>query len=216
MSRHLQPGGFNIRECADGRATLECVTKIPYDLILLDAALPTIDSIALCRAIRHGLGNPHAGIIVIASSAVESDKVLSLVNGADDYVARSVGAREFRARVAAVMRRIRRAVDQSLLAPIDRGDLRLDPSRRQASVRGSVISCSKQEFELLYALATSPGIVFSRDELLTQYWPKRRRPDVRVIDSFVSRLRRRIERDPTSPQMLVTVRGIGYKFRSSR
>ena len=212
VSHHLFSDGFAIDECVDGREALERVTSVRFDLIVLDAALPGLDGIALCRAIRNGPVNSGAAIFVVARSAAESDKVLALVNGADDYLTKPLGVREFLARVSAVMRRVDRASDWSVQHAIERSDLCLDPSRRQVIVRGQDVACSKQEFNLLYMLAASPGIVFSREALLTRYWPDSGAGGIRLVDPIVSRLRRKIEREPDSPQLILTVWGIGYKF----
>jgi DNA-binding response OmpR family regulator len=212
LSRHLHSDGFVIDECADGREALELLTADPFDLVVLDAALAGLDGIALCRAIRHGGANPDAAIFIVAGSAAETDKVLAFVNGADDYLTKPLGIREFLARVSAVMRRIERAAERRTRSAVRRADLALDPSRRQVVVRGQPITCSKQEFELLYALASSPGIVYSREQLVERHWPKGVRKDVRLVDPIVSRLRRKIEQHADAPQMIVTVWGIGYKF----
>ncbi len=211
LSHHLCLDGFAIDECADGRDALERVATSRFDLIVLDATLTGLDGIALCRAIRHSPVNPRAVVFVVARSAAETDKVLALSNGADDYLTKPLGVLEFMARVAAAMRRIER-VPHGRRQLVESGDLTLDPSRRQVVVRGQRVACSKQEFELLYGLAASPGIVFSREELVAKYWPGGGARDVRLVDPIVSRLRRKIEREPDSPQMILTVWGIGYKF----
>jgi DNA-binding response OmpR family regulator len=212
LSHHLVSDGFAIDECVDGLDALERLTSSRYDVIVLDASLPGLDGIALCRAIRHGAVNANAAIFVVAGSADESDKVLALANGADDYLTKPLGVHEFLARVSAVLRRVERVADRGGRDAVHRGDLRLDPSRRQVIVRGNPISCSKQEFELLYALASAPGIVFGRKELLARHWPQGGPRDVRLVDPIVSRLRRKIERQPDTPQLILTVWGIGYKF----
>jgi two-component system OmpR family response regulator/two-component system alkaline phosphatase synthesis response regulator PhoP len=212
LSQHLHSDGFAIDECVDGREALERLMRSAFDLIVVDAALSGLDGIALCRAVRNGVTNPDAAIFVVAGSGAESDKVLAFVNGADDYLTKPLSVREFLARVSAVMRRIERTAERHPRSAIHRADLRLDPSRREVVVRGQLIACSRQEFELLYALASSPGIVFSREELLARYWPKGGPKDVRLVDPIVSRLRRKIEREADTPQMILTVWGIGYKF----
>ena len=170
LSRHLVSEGFDVGECSDGRDALEHVLDSRFDLIVVDAALHGLDGIALCRAIRQGSANRHAAIFIVATSAAESDKVLALVNGADDYVTKPLSVREFLARVSAVMRRTAYAAEADVKGPIHRGDLQLDPSKRQVRVRGRAVACSKQEFDLLYALASAPGIVFSREDLLARHW----------------------------------------------
>ena len=179
---------------------------------MLDGALSGLDGIALCRAIRQGSANARSAIFIVATSAAESDKVLALVNGADDYLTKPLSIREFLARVSAVMRRTQLAADSNGKDPIDRSDIRLDPSKRQVFVRGSAVACSKQEFDLLYALASSPGIVFSREELVARYWRGGSDADVRLVDPIISRLRRKIERHPDAPRLILTVWGVGYKF----
>jgi len=216
LSRHLSSDGFEIAECVNGRDAFDRVVGARFDLVVLDAALPGLDGITLCRAIRHSAANPLAAVFVVAGSAAESDKVLALVNGADDYLTKPVSEREFLARVSAVMRRIVPGGYQPPATTIETADLRLDPMRRQVFVRGEGIVCSKQEFNLLYGLASSPGIVFSRDELVTHYWPKSVRHDVRLVDPIVSRLRRKIERHPDAPRLILTVWGVGYKFAESK
>jgi len=239
LSRHLRTDGFSSDECGDGRDAFERLTTSPFDLVILDATLPRLDGIALCRAIRQEAANRDAGVFVLGTSAAESDKVLALINGADDYLTKPVSIREFLARVCAVMRRAARTSGMAARERIQRGDLDLDPSRRQLIVRGRPIACSRQEFDLVYALAAAPGIVFTREELLARHWPafaasrlrrgksgtdealagtpaddNHRRQDVRLVDPIVSRVRRKIERNPDDPEMILTVWGVGYKFRS--
>lgn len=227
VTRHLIAEGFDIGECCDGLEALEQLTTQHFDLVVLDGALAGLDGIALCRAIRQGKTNPDSAIFVVAASAAEADKVLALVNGADDYLTKPLSIREFLARVAAVMRRAARRCDRTAHNPIEGADFKLDPAKRQVLIRGRAIACSKQEFELLYGLASSPGIVFSREQLLARYWPASvaspvQRPTsgsdslpdtaVRLVDPIISRLRRKIEREPDAPRMIITVWGVGYKF----
>ncbi len=212
VSSHLLSDGFDVIDCDDGRQVLEHVTSSRFDLIVLDGALSGLDGIALCRAIRTGSANARSAILIVATSSAESDKVLALGNGADDYMTKPLSMPEFLARVSAVMRRAYPVMDQNQTAPIDRPDIQLDPSKRQVVVRGSVVACSKQEFDLLYALASSPGIVFTREQLLAQYWRDDRAADVRLVDPIICRLRRKIQRDPHTPQLILTVWGSGYKF----
>ena len=240
VTRHLISEGFDIGECCDGLEALEQLTTERFDLIVLDGALPGLDGIALCRAIRQGRVNPDSAIFIVAASTAEADTVLALVNGADDYLTKPLSVREFVARVGAVMRRAARRCERRAQDPIERADFRLDSAKRQVLIRGRAVACSKQEFELLYALASSPGIVFSREQLLARYWPasaasplrrgtpgaddsplRHGRPTleglppaatIRLVDPIVSRLRRKIEREPDTPRMIITVWGVGYKF----
>jgi DNA-binding response OmpR family regulator len=215
ISRHLFSEGFETFECRDGREALERISASRFELIVLDGALSGLDGIALCRAIRHGSANSRSAILIVATSASESDKVLALVNGADDYLTKPLGIREFLARVSAVMRRTQPAADSNRKDSIARSDIQLDPARRQLLVRGSAVVCSRQEFDLLYALASSPGIVFTREELVAKYWRGGPNAEVRLVDPIISRLRRKIERDPDAPRLILTVWGVGYKFSQS-
>lgn len=204
--------GFDVVECSDGRQAHEHVTAARFELIVLDTALSGLDGIALCRVIRQRSANASSAILILATSSSESETVLALLNGADDYMSKPPSIGEFLARVSAMMRRVRRAIDHNERIPIDGREVRLDPSKRQVVVRGSVVACSKQEFGLLYALASSPGIVFTREQLVTQHWYRRRDPSPRLVDPLISRLRSKIERDPNKPKLIVTVWGRGYKF----
>ncbi len=212
LSHHLEIDGFSIDVCTDGREALDRLNESRFQLIVLDAALRGLDGIALCRAIRLSNINAGAAVLLVASSAAESDKIAAFTNGADDYVTRPVAIHEFLARVSAVMRRASRIVDRCAPAVVERPDLHVDPSRRRVIVRGQEVECSRQEFELLYALASSPGVVFSRQELLARHWTNSGFKDVRLVDPIVSRLRRKIERAPDKPQLILTVWGVGYKF----
>ena len=212
ISRHLLLEGFDVVECGDGREALERVTASRFELIVLDGALTGLDGIALCRAIRQSAVNTGSAILIVATSSAESDKVLAFVNGADDYMTKPLSIREFLARVAAVMRRAHRVIEHHERGPIDRPEIRLDPSKRQVVVCGSAVACSKQEFDLLYALASSPGIVFTREQLVARYWRGSRDAGVRLVDPIISRLRRKIESDPETPTLIITVWGMGYKF----
>jgi DNA-binding response OmpR family regulator len=211
LSQHLTSDGFAIDLCSDGRDALERVIGTSFDLIVLDSGLQGVDGITLCRVIRQGSINRDAAIIVVSPSSRESEKVLTLIGGADDYLTKPVSVREFLARVSTIMRRTRPPAPREQ-NPIERRDFSLDPARRQLVVRGRRVPLSKQEFELLYDLASSPGIVFTRQDLLLRHWPHAKGSDIRLIDPIVSRLRRKIEAERDSPRLLVTVWGVGYKF----
>lgn len=207
----LAAGGFAIDACAHGRDALARATAAKYDLIVLDSALDGFDGLALCRAIRQGELNRTAAIVVVSERPTESDKILTLVCGADDYLPKPVNVKEFLARVAAVFRRAQASATWAR-DRIERADMSLDPARRQVVVRGKRVKCSKQEFDLLYHLAASPGIVFSREELFARHWSPRHASHARLVDPIVSRLRRKIEERPESPRLILTVWGVGYKF----
>jgi two-component system OmpR family response regulator/two-component system alkaline phosphatase synthesis response regulator PhoP len=155
-------------------------------------------------------------ILMLTARREESDKVLGLESGADDYLAKPFGIRELVARVRALLRRPRRSQLQAETTPagerpVDIHGLHIDPARRRVRVRGEDVDLTAQEFRLLHVLATHPGIVFSREALLTRVWPDHTYVTERSVDSLVKRLRRRIETDPAHPEIILTVWGSGYK-----
>jgi DNA-binding response OmpR family regulator len=212
---HLSLAGFDIEEIADGTAALNRARTEKFDLIVLDVMLPGLDGITLCRAIRSQGVNTATAILMLTARDTESDKVLGLESGADDYLTKPFGIREMLARVGAILRRNERIDAQATASAVRRvqtRDLALDPERREAVVRGSAVELTKQEFDLLYLLAARPGIVFSRAALLSKIWSDDTYVTERTVDTVVSRLRRKIERDAQDPELILTAWGVGYKF----
>ena len=183
---------------------------------MLDVMLPGIDGVTICRSFRSGTGpNRDTPIVMLTARDTESDKVLGLESGADDYVTKPFGVRELTARVEALLRRAKRGTEEPAGAANDRvvrRQLLLDPERRSAIVRGERVELTKQEFDLLYRLASRPGIVFSRAALLQQVWNDDTYVTERTVDAVISRLRRKIERDPQDSELILTAWGVGYKF----
>ena len=212
---HLSLAGFGIEEIADGTTALERARTDKFDLIVLDVMLPGLDGITLCRAIRSQGVNTPTPILMLTARDTESDKVLGLESGADDYLTKPFGIREMLARVSAILRRNDRLDAQATASAVRRvetRDLALDPERREAVVRGAAVELTKQEFDLLYLLAARPGIVFSRAALLSKIWSDDTYVTERTVDTVVSRLRRKIERDAQDPELILTAWGVGYKF----
>ncbi len=211
---HLGLAGFDVHEVGDGRRGLDLARAQRFDLVILDIMLPGLDGVTLCRALRAEGANRHTPILMLTARDIESDKVVGLESGADDYVAKPFGVRELIARVQALLRRQRRAGEgvASRKNPIASGALVVDAEKRQATVRGQDIDLTKQEFDLLYLLAARPGIVFSRAALLQQVWRDDAYVTERTVDSVISRLRRKVEQDPQDPELILTAWGIGYKF----
>ena len=176
--------------------------------------LPGLDGISVCRALRAGGPNTDTPILMLTAREGESDKVLGLESGADDYLTKPFGVRELMARVGALMRRRGRAAGQAQASspPLRSRHLSLDRERREATVRGDRIDLTKQEFDLLYLLAARPGVVFTRAALLQQVWSEDTYVTDRTVDTVISRLRRKVERDPQGPELLLTAWGVGYKF----
>jgi DNA-binding response OmpR family regulator len=213
---HLSLAGFEIDEVADGRAALERTRTDRFDLIILDLMVPGLDGITLCRAIRSHSLNTASAVLMLTAHASEADKVLGLESGADDYLTKPFGLREMVARVGAILRRNERigAADgaQPAARHVRSRDVALDPERREVIVRGQAVDLTRQEFDLLYLLAARPGIVFSRAALLTKIWTDDSYVTERTVDTVISRLRRKIEVDVQSPELILTAWGVGYKF----
>jgi DNA-binding response OmpR family regulator len=212
---HLSLGGFETEEVADGRAALERLRTDRFDLVVLDVMLPGVDGVTVCRALRTGGPNERTGVLMLTARDTELDKVVGLDSGADDYLTKPFGVREFMARVTSVVRRASGAPsepERSSTGIVTSADVALDPERRQARVRGNLVELTKQEFDILYLLASRRGIVFSRSALIAKVWGGDTYVTERTVDSVVSRLRRKIERDPNDPAMLLTAWGVGYKF----
>jgi DNA-binding response OmpR family regulator len=212
---HLSLAGFETEEVADGDAALNRLRSDRFDLVVLDVMLPRVDGVSLCRALRAGGPNQRAGVLMLTARDTEPDKVIGLESGADDYLTKPFGVRELMARVTAVLRRASgelSAPDRTTTGVVTTADIRLDPERREARVRGDVVDLTKQEFDILYVLASRRGIVFSRAALIAKVWGGDTYVTERTVDSVVSRLRRKIEQDPNDPGMILTAWGVGYKF----
>jgi DNA-binding response OmpR family regulator len=215
---HLDLAGFECVTAADGREALKVATAQEFDLMVLDLLLPHVDGVTVCRAVRREGPNRDVPIMILTARREESDKVLGLDSGADDYLTKPFGIREFLARTSALMRRPRSTwrIAQSAAAAaapaISLLGVAIDPSRRRVVCDGVVVSLTPQEFSLLYVLASNPGIVFSREDLLARVWHQEVFVTDRGVDTLVKRLRRKIETDPAQPRRVITVWGAGYKF----
>jgi DNA-binding response OmpR family regulator len=212
MRTHLARAGFDIHEVAGGIAALARVQRHHFDLIVVDEMLSDLDGLAVCRAIRGEGRNTTTPIIVLLANGGVSDHVLGLESGADHCVEHLVDTRQLLARVRAVLRRTM-AVEARVQSrrPLSCHGIAIDPEGRTVVVRGKAVDLTVQEFELLYMLASRPGVVFSRAALLSRLWPRDSEVTGRTVDTAISRLRGKIERSAT-PELLLTVWGIGYKF----
>jgi DNA-binding response OmpR family regulator len=212
---HLKLEGLTVLESGDGNDALRLARAEPFDLIVLDLMLPGLDGVSVCRAIRRERENGDVPILMLTARREESDKVLGLESGADDYLTKPFSVREFVARVRALMRRPRpsRQVGEAARGePVVAAGLVVDPARRQARVDGREIELTAHEFDLLYLLASHRGIVFSRDALVQKVWGDDTHVTDRSVDTLIKRLRRKIESDQAEPRYLLTVWGTGYKF----
>jgi len=215
---HLGLEGYACEGAADGQTALQRSEAEPYDLLVLDVMLPGLDGVSLCRAIRRGARNRDVPILMLTARGEESDKVIGLESGADDYLTKPFGVRELVARARALLRRPRQSSaalqdKEDAAAPLIRiHGIDIDLPRRRVRIDGRGVELTDQEFRLLHLLATHAGIVFSREALLGKIWRGDTYVTVRSVDTLVKRLRRRIEADPAHPRFLLTVWGVGYKF----
>ncbi len=225
---HLGLEGHECVAVEDGREAIRLAIEQPFDLIVLDLMIPGVDGVTVCRAIRRDSANRETSILMVTARREESDKVVGLESGADDYLTKPFGVRELVARARALMRRsgrragsvVSQASDPQGGHSADLGtDRRLslhgidvDPARRRVRVSDRDVDLTAQEFHLLYVLASHPGIVFSREALLAKVWSLGTHVTVRSVDTLVKRVRRKIEAEPSQPRLVLTVWGAGYKF----
>ena len=212
VALHLGLEELDVEPLADGRQALDLVGAQAFDLIILDLMLPGVDGVTICRAIRRGGPNQDVPILMLTARREESDKVLGLESGADDYLAKPFGVRELVARVRALLRRPRASAAAAASKSIVVQDLEIDPARQRVRVRGQDVDLTAQEFRLVQVLASHPGIVFSREALLARVWPDHTHVTPRSVDTLVKRVRRRIEDNAAEPRYILTVWGSGYRF----
>jgi len=200
-----------VGEAADGAAALDLVAATSPEVLLLDVQMPRMDGLEVCRRLR---AESEVPIIMLTARDDELDKVLGLELGADDYITKPFSIREFRSRVRALLRRAATPHHASRRDEVvDRGDVVIDLPRRTVEVRGVPIQLTFVEFELLALLASEPGIVFSRRQLLERIRGSADYREPRTIDVHVRHLREKIESDAREPELILTVRGAGYRFR---
>lgn len=211
---HLGMEGYECVPVGDGKDAMRLASEKAFDLIILDLMLPGLDGVSITRALRRQGPNRDAPILMLTARREEADKVVGLDSGADDYLTKPFGIRELIARAAALTRRARGSLAQTAdeLKPLALHGLELDPSRRGVRVRGAAVDVTRQEFNLLYVLVSSPGIVFTRERLLSKVWQEQSFVTGRSVDTLVKRLRKKIEVDPADPKLILTVWGDGYKF----
>jgi two-component system response regulator RegX3 len=207
----LTQEGFEVSPAEDGdQAAAMLSDGIPYDLLILDIMMPGPSGLDICRDVRSRSAVP---IIVLTAKDAEVDKVVGLEVGADDYVTKPFSVRELLGRVRAQLRR--RELDRSPLAQavkIEAGAVSIDLVRHVATVRGIPVNLTRSEFQLLRLLVGRPGEVFGRAQIMEELWQTEFDGDERACDVHISNLRQKVERDPQKPELVVTVRGVGYKF----
>ena len=216
---HLGLDGLTTVEAKAGDEALRLIENDRFDLVVLDLMLPRIDGLTVCRAIRRHKLNADVPILMLTAKREESDKVLGLDSGADDYLTKPFGMRELVARVRALLRRPRASQLTVDGAPtpdvVSAGPIRLDKPRRQTQVHGKPVELTPHEFDVLYLLAAHPGIVFTREVLLERVWKNDTHVTERSVDTLIKRLRQKVEVDTSDPQLILTVWGTGYKFNDA-
>ena len=206
----LKREGFRVRVARDGVEALELFDLVQPDLILLDVMLPRISGIDVCREIRSRSQVP---IIMVTAKSSEIDTVVGLEVGADDYVSKPYRLRELVARMRAALRRAPRSEEPVWsTGTLEVGDVRLDPERHEVFVRGEPVTMPLKEFELLAFLLDDAGRVLTREVLIDRIWGADYVGDTKTLDVHIKRLRAKVEVDPSKPNRIVTIRGLGYKF----
>jgi len=207
LAYNLAQAGFELGEAGDGAEALERARAEAFDLIVLDIMLPGLDGLSFCRILRKEQATP---VVMLTARGGEVDRIVGLESGADDYIVKPFSLGEFMARVRAVLRRAPLPLPRS--DRLESGNLTLDLTARRASLDGREIRLSHKEFDLLATLMRNRGAVLSRDLLVQQVWGYDHAGEERTVDVHVRWLREKIEADPSEPQRIVTVRGVGYRF----
>jgi two-component system KDP operon response regulator KdpE len=213
MGIAYQRPDYAITESHSGADALARAAREPWDLVILDLAMPGVDGFTVLGALRGG--GSDVPIIVLTARDAEQDRVRGLELGADDYVTKPFSQKELVARIDAVMRRYRAGAEASRANELVRGDLRIDFGQRKVSVRGQHVALTPTEYNLLFQLTSNPGRVMTHHELLKKVWGDEYREEVHYLKVYVGRLRTKLERDPAKPELILTVRGVGYQFPAS-
>jgi DNA-binding response OmpR family regulator len=209
VRRYLEREGFKVIEAADGFEALDVIRTDCPDLIILDLMLPGIDGLSLTHHIRQ---DRHVPIIMLTAKGEASDRIRGLDMGADDYMAKPFSPQEVVSRVRAVLRRTGLDAPSNSGNKLEFRDLMIDPTPRSVHLRNQLITLTAKEFDLLYFFASNPRQVFSRAQLLDKVWGDELYTDPSTVTVHIRRLREKIETDPSKPQYLLTVWGVGYKF----
>jgi len=210
---HLELEGWTPELIGDGHVALDRLRARPFDLVILDIMLPGLDGLTVLKALRRDSRNTDVPVLLLTARREESDKVLGLESGADDYLAKPFGVAELVARARALMRRPRASGDPTLAGrPLTVRGLTVDPAKRRVTVGDRDVDLTSHEFELLLLLVSHPGVVYSREAVLARIWKGDTFVTERSVDALVKRLRRKVETDPGNPIYVLTVWGTGYKF----
>src|SRR6266540_1613606 len=206
----LQSEGFQVVVAGDGPEAIGLCEQVHPDLVVLDLMLPGMDGLEVCRQIQRDRWVP---VLMLTARTEEADKVAGFAVGADDYLTKPFSLRELVVRVRAILRRMERIGALPADEPIDRAGLAIDQARRTVAVDGTRIQLTPLEFEIILTLARTPGVVFTREQLMDKVWGYRDYAGGRVVDSHVARIRRKLGEDGVEPRFIRTVHGVGYAFR---
>lgn len=215
LTYNLDREGYEVIEAVDGEEAIEKIKEDKPDLVLLDVMLPKKDGVTVCKEVRYKLGDISLPILMISAKGEETDKIIGLEIGADDYITKPFQIREVIARVKANLRKVIKVTNNPTDEESDKiiinGLLRIDPQKREVRVKGELVDLTKKEFDVLLFLVNRVGSVVSREELLQEVWGYGEfLGEIRTIDVTMARLREKIEKDKSSPEYIITKRGVGY------
>jgi two-component system, OmpR family, alkaline phosphatase synthesis response regulator PhoP len=213
LKYNLEKEGFKVNYATDGTVALAEARRDPPDLVILDLMLPGLDGLEVCRQLRRNERFVRTPVLILSARSEEADRIVGLELGADDYVTKPFSTREVIARVRALLRRNEPAAPPRLR--IHRGDIVIDPTAHSVYVAGRSVELSALEFRLLHYLASHPGMVFSRDQLLDNVWGNDRTVTPRSVDVYIRRIREKVEPKPQEPAYVQTIHGVGYRFATN-
>lgn len=205
----LEAEGYSVVSVGDGRAAIKAIEESSPDLVLLDLMLPGLPGLDVLKRVRESHTVP---VVILTAKSTEADKVIGLELGADDYVTKPFSMRELVSRVRAHLRRAKLEAKGDDTLVIGGGGVELDVDRHEVSVRGEPVALRPKEFDLLFSLLARKGRLVMRDTLISEVWGYDYVGDTKTLDVHIKRLRKKVEIDPGRPELIVTVRGLGYKF----
>jgi two-component system alkaline phosphatase synthesis response regulator PhoP len=216
ISYNLEKEGFSIIKAYNGEAALRLVKLHKPDLLILDLMLPEMSGIDVCKAVRNNPDTANLPIIMVTAKVDETDKIIGLEIGADDYITKPFSIKELVARVRAILRRLRDENKQHLKEKFSYRGLKIDYASYEVTVDGKKVTLSPTEIKLLFFFTQHPGRVYTRDQILGYVWGDDTFVTPRAVDVHIRRLRSQIEKDVNNPQNIITVRGVGYKFNETQ
>ena len=207
---NLENEGYEVDACYDGESAVELARTGDYSVILLDLMMPKVDGLEACQQIRQFSTVP---IIMLTARSEDADKLMGFESGADDYITKPFNILELKARIRALIRRASMPVaGASKSGKLIRGQIEIDPERRSAKRYGEIVELTVKEFDLIELLMRNPGKVYSRENLLDLVWGYDYQGDIRTVDVHIRRLREKLEKQPNTPEYIITKWGVGYYF----